>query len=312
MAPLPVQMGAPKNLFISTLLIASLLFLSECKKDVLSSDEVRNHCIAGVSPVHKVLFIGINGCRTDALLAAKAPAFDSLMAHAFVNLHCDRGPYTVSAPGWSTLLHGVFPAKHGVTSNDLSNLNYGMYHDLFYYMRQANPYFNLAEVSHWDNFLRLTTSEDYAQNVATDAEVKDKALYLLQSCAPDVLLLHFDDVDDTGHESGFSPDNSAYLNSIVQTGKYTAEIIQRIRTREQFFGEEWMVVVVTDHGGSGTSHGDQDDVEATRYVFEIVRLPGSIRTEIPIAANVDIMPTILKYMNVPVESGWALDGSPLF
>lgn len=301
------------NLLTFSFLSSSLLFHSACKKEEeLNPDEIKSNCRNGVSLVHKVLFIGIDGCRTDALLAAKSSAFDSLMAHAYVNLHCDRGPYTVSAPGWSTLLHGVFPAKHGVTSNDLCHLNYGMYHDLFYYMRQANPDFSLAEVSHWDNFLRLTTNEDYAQNVATDAEVKDKALYLLQSCVPDVLLLHFDDIDHTGHQSGFSPDNSDYINSIVQTGYYTAEIMQRIQSRELIYGEEWMVIVVTDHGGSGTSHGGQDDVDVTRYVFEIVRLPGIIRTDIPTAANVDIMPTILKYMNVLVEPSWALDGSPLF
>ena len=301
------------NLFIYFSLISSLLFLPACKKEeVLNPDEIKSNCRNGVSLVRKVLFIGIDGCRTDALLAAKHPAFDSLMAHAYINLHCDRGPYTVSAPGWSTLLHGVFPAKHGVTSNDLSHLNYGMYHDLFYYMRKANPDFSLAEVSNWDNFLRLTTNEDYAQNVATDAEVKDKALYLLQSCVPDVLLLHFDDVDHTGHQSGFTPDNSAYINSIVQTGNYTSEIMQSIQMREQTYGEEWMVVVVTDHGGSGTAHGGQDDVDVTRYVFAIVRLPLATRTDIPTAANVDIMPTILKYMNVLVEPSWALDGSPLF
>lgn len=290
-----------------------MVSISACKKEeVLNPDEIKSNCRNGVSLVHKILFIGIDGCRTDAFMAAKSATFDSLMAHAYVNLHCNRGPYTVSAPGWSTLLHGVFPAKHGVTSNDLSNLNYGVYHDLFYYIRQANPDISLATVSHWDNFLRLTTNEDYAQNVSTDEEVKDKALGLLLTCVPDVILLHFDDVDHTGHASGFSPDNPEYVKAIKQVESYTSEIMELIKMREQVYAENWMVVVVTDHGGSGTSHGDQDNVDVTRYVFEIVRLPETTRTDIPTAANVDIMPTMLKYMNVPVEPGWALDGSPLF
>lgn len=306
-------MKAPKHLFIFSFLVITLVSLSQCKKEErLNPDEIKNNCRNETSLVRKVLFIGIDGCRTDAFLVAKSATFDSLMAHAYVNFNCDRGPCTVSAPGWSTLLHGVFPSKHGVTSNDLSNLNYGMYHDLFYYMRQANPDFSLATVSHWDNFLRLTTNEDYAQNVATDGEVKDKALYLLESCVPDVLLLHFDEVDDAGHQSGFSPGNAEYINAIRKVEGYTSEIMQSIQMREQTYGEEWMVVIVTDHGGEGTSHGGQDHLDVTRYVFEIVRLPGASRTDIPIATNVDIMPTILKYMNVSVEPAWSLDGSSLF
>lgn len=306
-------MKTPKFLFAFSILVITIVALSNCnKEDGLSPDEIRDNCRTGVSSVRKVLFIGIDGCRSDAFLAAKSAPFDSLLAHAYVNFHCDRGPYTVSAPGWSTLLHGVFPAKHGVTSNDLSDLDYGMYQDLFFYLRQANPDYNLATVTAWDNFLRMTTNEDYAQYVDSDSEVKNQALYLLQSCVPDVLLLHFDDVDYVVHQSGFSPGNPAYINAIQRVEGYISEIMDAIESREQTYGEEWMVVIVTDHGGEGTSHGGQDDVEVTRYVFEVVRIPGATRTDIPVAANVDIMPTILKYMDVAVAPAWSLDGSSLY
>lgn len=234
------------------------------------------------------------------------------MSHAYVCLHCDRGPYTVSALGWSTLLHGVYPAKHGITSNDISNLNYGRYHDLFYYMRQNNPEYSLATISNWDNFLQLTSNEDYAQAVSTDMDVKNKTIDLLLTTVPDITLLHFNDVDHYGHKSGFSPNNPEYINAIKQTGIYTDEIMQLIKMREKNFGEEWMVIVVTDHGGEGTSHGNQDNIEATRFVFSIVRLPNINRIDIPNSSNVDIMPAILKYMNIPIDPNWNLDGTPIF
>ncbi len=287
------------------------LIFSGCQKDDLIPGEVRTNCVNGISK-QKVLFIGLDGCRTDALLQADAPAFTSLMEHAYVNLHCDRGPYTESAPGWSTLLHGVYPAKHGVTTNDVPDLNYGKYHDLFYYMRQFNSGFSLAEVSHWDYFLRITTNEDFALNVSSDEQVKNKALYLLSECVPDVLLLHFDDIDEAGHSGGFSPANPSYINAIRQTGLYVFKLMQVVEAREQAFGEEWMVIIVTDHGGNGTEHANQDDVDATRYVFEIIRLPGLSRHDVEVARNVDIMPTILKYMHVPINPSWELDGNPLY
>ena len=298
-----------------TILIATLCAVgfSACEdEDVLSPEEIITECHQGVSPVRKVLFIGIDGCRTDALIAAASPAIDSLMAHGYVNLHCDRGPYTVSAPGWSTLLHGVYPDKHGVTSNDFTGREYGIYFDLFKYLRAANSEYSLATVSHWDNFLRITSNENYAQPVGSDVEVKTQALYLLQSCTPDVLLLHFDDIDHTGHDSGFSPDHAAYIASIQVTGVHIAAIMEAIELREQNMGEEWMVIVVTDHGGVGTGHGDQDNEDVTRFVFSIVRLPGIARIDLPVASNVDIMPTVLDYMNVPIDANWDLDGVSLF
>ena len=306
-------MKAPKNLLLLSLLGIALVALTNCEKEEgLPASELKDTCRTGVSAVRKVLFIGMDGCRTDALLAARSAPFDSLMAHAYVNLHCDRGPYTVSGPGWSTLLHGVFPAKHGVTSNDFSDLDYGMYHDLFYYMRQANPDYSLATVTSWDDFLRMTTNEDYAQVVDSDNDVKDRALYLLQNCVPDVLLLHFDDVDYAGHQTGFSPTNPEYITAIQQVEGHVAELMDAITLREQTYGEEWMVVLVTDHGGEGTSHGDQDHLDVTRYVFEVVRIPGLARTDIPVATNADIMPTILHYMNVSVAPAWSLDGSSIY
>ncbi|MBX7182293.1 MAG: alkaline phosphatase family protein [Bacteroidia bacterium] len=292
------------------------LFLGACTKsdssDSLPSDEIRSDCVQGASPVKKVLFLGIDGCRTDAMLAAHAPALDTLMAHSIVNFNTDRGPYTVSCPGWSTLLHGVWPNKHGVTSNDISNLNYGKYLDIFHYLRLHNPSYSLATISHWDNFLRLTTEEDYAQPVESDLEVKDKALELLQNCNPDVLLLHFDDVDETGHSSGFSPSNPEYIQAIQTVGGHIQQLMDAIHQRELTKGEQWMVVVVTDHGGNGTSHGDQDDLPETRYVFQIVRIPGIPHNELANARNVDILPSIFKYLEIQPDSTWEWDGLPLF
>jgi predicted AlkP superfamily pyrophosphatase or phosphodiesterase len=299
------------NKNILFILVLSFSLFISCEKDNLLPGEIRRNCFSGISQ-KKVLLIGLDGCRSDALIPCGSPAFPLLMEHAYVNMHCDRGPYTESSPGWSTVLHGVYPAKHGVTSNDITHLDYGNFHDIFYYMKQFNPKFSLAEVSNWDDFLRLTTNEDYAMNVNNDGEVKQQALFLLSHYPPDVLLLHFDAIDETGHSNGFSPVNPFYLNAIRQTGDYILQIMQLIEMREQNYGEEWMVIIASDHGGSGTAHYGQESIDATRYVFQIFRLPNINRQNMETASNVDIMPTILNYMGIPINSSWSLDGHPLF
>src|SRR5262249_25415538 len=71
----------------------------------------------------RVLIIGIDGCRTDALKAAKAPNLQRLVREGAMaentSILGDRptGADTVSGPGWSNLLTGVWPDKHGVKDN---------------------------------------------------------------------------------------------------------------------------------------------------------------------------------------------------
>lgn len=273
--------------------------------------EEKAKCTNG-SVVNKVLIVGIDGVRTDAFLATHSLAFDSLMAHAYVNLHSDCGAYTMSGPGWSTILHGVFPIKNGVVNNDLRYNDFSKYPDMFHYMRRFNPYFNLAAITRWEPILLITSNTNYQQNVAFDSLVKEKALALLNSsCVPDVLFLHFENVDSTGHASGFSPTNPAYIDAIRGVGNHTAQIMSAIEQREQNFGEQWLVFVVTDHGGFGLEHGGQYAISDTRFVFEIARIPNQSRVDVS-GDNTNIMPTILKYMGVPIDSTWGLDGVPIF
>jgi predicted AlkP superfamily pyrophosphatase or phosphodiesterase len=290
-----------------------MILLFGCIKEKVSVPiETGQDKCKSVSKVRKVLIIGIDGCRTDAFLAAHIPVFDSLMAHGYVNLNCDRGPYTVSGPGWSTILHGVFPAKHGVTSNVFPTTNYAQYPDLFYYMRKFNPYFNLAAVHRWERFTDIISNETSIQYHDNDLQVKTTAISLLNSCTPDVLFLHFEDVDAYGHSDGFSPNVWAYMYGIRLMGGHAADIMSAIEQRELNNNEEWLVFVVTDHGGVGKDHYAQDTVPETRFVFQIARLPNQSRVNVPVTDNTNIMPTILKYMGVPIDTAWRLDGVPLF
>ena len=93
----------------------------------------------------------------------------------------DRGPHTVSVPGWSSILHGVWPEKHGLTENSFKKNQYDNYPDLFKRAKCIKPDLSLATLSHWDDFLKITSSEDFAQRYETDLSLfnasKDKLLF---------------------------------------------------------------------------------------------------------------------------------------
>lgn len=144
-------------------------------------------------------------------------------------------------------------------------------------------------------------------------DLKNDAIKQLQSCTPDIMVLHFDNPDAFGHDSGFSPTNQQYLDAITLSDTYLAEIMSVVHQREALYNEEWLVVLSTDHGGEGTGHGNQYDLPQTRFVWSILRKPGlNNSVEIPIVNSVDLLPTMLNWLNIPVQSNWNLDGTILF
>lgn len=291
-----------------------LIFISvSCGDKFQPKKEIRTDCTIGSEPIRKVLFVGWDGVRTDALLAANTPCIDSLLLHSYYNWNTDRGDYTVSVPGWSTILHGVWPSKHGLTDNTFGANQYSQFPDLFTLAKRLKPNLSVANLSNWDDFLRITENENYAQRYNTDMELKNDAIKVLNSCTPDIMTLHFDNPDVFGHDSGFSPTNQSYLDAITLSDAYLAEIMNVIKQREASLNEEWLVVISTDHGGEGTGHGNQYELPQTRYVWSILRRPDlATSTELQNVNSVDLLPTMLNWLNIPVQASWNIDGVVLF
>jgi len=289
-----------------------LLFGTSCADHFSARKEIITTCKEGTS-LRKVLFIGIDGVRTDALQLTNTPAIDSLLTQSYVSWNTDRGPYTVSVPGWTSILHGVWPAKHGLTENSFKHNRYQHYPDLFARVKSVNNQLSVATCSHWDDFLKITSMEDFAQRYASDADLSAGVKSKLGSCCPDILLMHFDDTDHAGHTYGFSPDVAEYIDAIETVDGYIQEIMNLIRNREQLYNEEWMVVLTTDHGGEGTGHGGQDDLPQTRKVWSIVRIPSLVSPVLQASANsVDLLPTMMNWMGVDPANFSDLDGTKFF
>jgi len=75
----------------------------------------------------KVLVIGIDGCRSDALLMASTPAIDGLISNGIFSPDGLNTDVTYSGPGWSAILTGVWSDKHLVTNNSFSVDDYATY-----------------------------------------------------------------------------------------------------------------------------------------------------------------------------------------
>jgi hypothetical protein len=217
------------------------------------------------SQPRKVLIIGIDGVRTDALQQANTPNLDALIASGFYTYESWHQGITVSGPSWSTIMTGVEYNKHGVTSNSYSGSNYNMYPYFTKRAKDCLPDLYQAQIVQWapmsDNVYndawdqKITVCDGCGANSVAAAQTQ------LQNPNLDVLFVYFDECDLTGHATGFSPLNPAYINAIQTVDGRVGSIITALQSRPNYVAEDWIILVTTDHGGIGTGHGGNTNAE---------------------------------------------------
>ncbi|MBP1999640.1 hypothetical protein J2Z69_000659 [Paenibacillus shirakamiensis] len=282
-------------------------------KRVLTSDEVLAQYNAIPQPPsgskRKVLVIGIDGTRPDAIQAADAPNIDALAAGGAYSWNAQANTnYTWSATGWSTMHTGVWYTKHGVKDNTWAGSQFGTYPSLMKRAEQYKPTLNTASIVNWAPInTNLVDGIDQEINAASDADVTSSTVNLIKNGNPDFTFIDFDGVDEAGHSYGFSPIISQYKNAIHTVDGQIGTILSAIKSRSTYNQEEWLILLSTDHGGKLTGHGGNSAEERT--IFYIANGPGTTKGQLTGTVNqADVMVTALNYLGVPISSAWNLDG----
>jgi membrane-anchored protein YejM (alkaline phosphatase superfamily) len=268
-----------------------------------------------------VVLIGIDGCRVDALDAARAPHLARLRregAYA-LDVAVRAGPERVlSGPGWATMLTGVWAAKHGVVDNTMFGARLDRWSDVFGRVRAARPDAWTASLASWPQInavlatrahQAIVPAEEPADWVASDRHATRAALHLIDERQPALLFVYFLQVDMEGHTSGFDVKNPAYIAALERVDAAIGRLRKAVDARRRR-GERWALVVSTDHGGA-LKHHDYDPPlpPGVDRSFLIVHgdgvRPGPIA---PPVGLVDVVPTVLRLLDVPVDPKWELDG----
>ena len=207
--------------------------------------------------IKKVLIIGIDGCRADALELANTPVIDNLIQNGIYSPDALNDDITVSGPGWSAILCGVWSDKHLSIDNSFNNTDYFNFPPIFKYAEDFDDNLNTVSICNWnpinDNIVQ--NYADFKLNVSSDYDVSSEASTYITNNDPDLIFLHFDDVDHAGHNYGFSPNITEYITSIEAVDDLLDPVMQAIYQRPNYLNEDWIILVTSDHGGVGTSHG---------------------------------------------------------
>lgn len=260
-----------------------------------------------------VLLIGMDGCRPDALAAADTPNLDGLISKGAYSDQATAVLPTSSGPNWSSMLTGVTPAKHGVVDNSFAGSNFAEFPHFFTLAKEVRPQLFTASFVNWTPIhTQIVSGADISLANLSDAQVAAQAAGLLQSTSkPDAIFLHFDDIDGAGHSFGYSPSVPQYLAAIETTDAHIGTVLDALAQRlEGSRGrtEDWLVLVSTDHGGLGTSHGGTSLAERTTFLIasggalpaNSLIQPGPDVFDIPVSA--------LAHLDIEPLAAWDLDG----
>lgn len=282
----------------------------------------------------KLLLIGVDGARIDALRAADTPMLDALAAEgaliAPVRIQGARysASDTISGPGWSSILTGVWADKHGVDDNRFADPRFDAYPHFFRRIKSSNPDALTISLVSWapiDEF--IVANADIREALELDAAVGDddpaallaaerrrdermagRAASLLASEDPTAMFVYFHQVDAAGHAIGYGPEIPEYISAIGTVDSLIGRLLAALRARPSYAREDWLVLVTTDHGGAGRGHGagHGDPNVASSFIISSEPAHAAARN----AAIVDIVPTALDHLGIPINAAWGLDGRP--
>ncbi|MBW4041225.1 MAG: phosphodiesterase [Acidobacteria bacterium] len=235
-----------------------------------------------------LLLVGIDGLRLDLATEERAPQLRSLMARGATSWMTMPVP-TISGPGWATLLTGASHEEHGVVDNTFVGSRLAGIPDLLsraFFADSTRTTFAAAAwpplvdpagvgpVIHTRDEQRRSArhrvivrdGETYGYRTA-DAEIADFATVGLLGFGPDVSLVYFSGVDESGHVYGAV--SRQYAEAIARTDAHLGRLLAAVDHRARR-GERWTVAVTTDHGHVDSGgHGGAEPEVVTSFVVRV-------------------------------------------
>ena len=259
-----------------------------------------------------VLMVLLDGWRPDVIAAAHTPTIDMMMQDSAYSMEARVEDTTISGSGHSSFLTGVHRDKHNVHGNSFGDANYQEYPYWFNLLKYERPEMHTAAYHNWlpmaDAALDSSVCGYCVDMYVTgsDNSIATQLATDLANKQMDAVTIVIDAPDAAGHGYGFHPSIPQYVAAMNQSDVWLGMMMDAIFARTNYAEEDWMVIISTDHAGSGYGHGY--NIPEHREVPLIIWGAESPGTIWPAPDAVDIVPTALHHMGVEVRPEWDLDG----
>jgi type I phosphodiesterase/nucleotide pyrophosphatase len=245
----------------------------------------------------RIIIIGVDGLSVDGVSTARVPRLRELMARSAWTLEARGVMPTLSSPNWASAINGAGPEQHGITSNGyfrhkvefqpVCRTEDGKFPTIFGLLRAAYPASRIAVFHDWDGFADLLEKHapDVLRHVAGAAKTTAAAIAYWAANRPALMFIHLDNVDHTGHAHGWF--SKEYYQAVADADGYVGQVLDMVDALSA--RESTYILVTSDHGGVGHSHGKNSLAEL--QIPWILAGPGV--TPAQIAVPVSIIDTAL-------------------
>ena len=261
---------------------------------MINPNMIKNHFespLAEGKTEKKAIIIGYDGCRADVItemldgksaidVLADEGASINLAYCGGVNYPAENTQDTSTAPGWCSILTGVWADEHGITANDITKSL--EYKTLLTSLVEENVIDSSSFITKWKGHFDRKNStyleekaycEENNLNVAFNRCKNDEASHeytlneIKKSDCADFIFVIYEPTDSTGHNYGFTINNPRYKEAFNTADQYGFETINAIKQRATYDTEDWLIIITSDHGGIGTDHGGASIQERMTFII---------------------------------------------
>ncbi|HVX84345.1 MAG TPA: alkaline phosphatase family protein [Phycisphaerae bacterium] len=216
---------------------------------------------------HHAVIISIDGCRPDVLLRADAPRIRDMMAHGSFTMYAETTDIAITLPSHTSMLTGQPPEIHGIVWNTDDPPAEGPLHPYVPTIFQIAHAHGMTSgiAAGKKKFEALARDVDYdkvshdAKN-ADDSIAANDAATIIREHAPNVMFVHFANCDIVGHAVGWGTMEQVHAIEGADAGVGT--VLDALQAAH--IADETLVILSSDHGGSGAMHGKGDP--RSRYI----------------------------------------------
>lgn len=259
-----------------------------------------------------LIIISIDGLRPDAIERYSARTLSRLLREGAYSLEARTIYPSRTLPSHTSMLTGLPPDQHGITWNDDRTETTGVVDAVtIFELAKARglktaAFFSKSKFHH----LRKPGTLDHSEapgglNFLMATETVEAAVRYLRHERPHLLFVHIAEPDYAGHTIGWM--SFVYGWAVRRADAAVARVI---READAAYGEGGYTLIVTsDHGGHGRSHGSDDPRDMTIPWVAWGRgvLPGAL-AEVEIR-TMDTAATALWLLGVAVPADW--EGRPV-
>ena len=265
---------------------------------------------AGLSllqPIEQVVLISIDGLRPDAMELANTPTLDALRLAGVYSPNAQAVVPSVTLVNHASMLGGMAPEKHGIDWN-VADSSKGKINGPTLFTVAHNAGLSTAMVvgkPKLDHINLPGSVDDFIYAGYTDIQVANRSIELIKAGLPNVLFIHLPDVDSAGHLVGWM--STAQLLALANSDRQIGKIVDALETGGYL--ENTLLIITSDHGGSGTSHGSNSPEDTTILWLAVgPNVPAGVMLTDSITTY-DTAATILYALNLSIPLEW--DGQPV-